>query len=70
MTDDRRAQGRGVIVYLREGSVGVGHHERNGRKMRQDREDHAEAQSRENEWLRDRPRRADPEGSRRHLDQA
>lgn len=43
-------EGRGVIIYLREGSVGVGHHD-NGRKIRQDRESHAEAQSRENEWL-------------------
>jgi 3,4-dihydroxy 2-butanone 4-phosphate synthase/GTP cyclohydrolase II len=43
-------EGRGVIVYLREGSVGVGHHD-NGRKSRQDREAHAEAQSRESEWL-------------------
>jgi 3,4-dihydroxy 2-butanone 4-phosphate synthase/GTP cyclohydrolase II len=43
-------QGRGVIIYLREGSVGVGHHD-NGRKSRKDREAHAEAQSRESEWL-------------------
>ncbi|TCL75909.1 3,4-dihydroxy-2-butanone-4-phosphate synthase [Rhizobium sp. BK251] len=44
-------EGRGIIVYLREGSVGVGHHD-NGRKARQqDREAHAEARSRENEWL-------------------
>lgn len=44
-------EGRGIIVYLREGSVGVGHHD-NGRKARQqDREAHAEARSRDNEWL-------------------
>jgi 3,4-dihydroxy 2-butanone 4-phosphate synthase/GTP cyclohydrolase II len=44
-------EGRGVIVYLREGSVGVGHHD-NGRKARsQGREEHAEAQNRESEWL-------------------
>ena len=41
------AQGRGVIVYLREGSVGVGHRSsaRPG-----DQEDHEEAVSREAEW--------------------
>src|ERR1700754_1712400 len=44
-------EGRGVIVYLREGSVGVGHHD-NGRKSRQTgREEHAEARTRESEWL-------------------
>ncbi|MBW9115766.1 3,4-dihydroxy-2-butanone-4-phosphate synthase [Rhizobium cauense] len=44
-------QGRGIIVYLREGSVGVGHHD-NGRKaLNQGREAHAEAQNRESEWL-------------------
>ncbi|MGG6896592.1 MULTISPECIES: 3,4-dihydroxy-2-butanone-4-phosphate synthase [Rhizobium] len=44
-------EGRGIIVYLREGSVGVGHFD-NGRKSRQTgREAHAEAQTRENEWL-------------------
>ncbi|MBO9097496.1 MULTISPECIES: 3,4-dihydroxy-2-butanone-4-phosphate synthase [unclassified Rhizobium] len=43
-------EGRGIIVYLREGSVGVGHHD-NGRKTRQDREAHAEAQTRDSEWL-------------------
>lgn len=41
------AEGRGVIVYLREGSVGVGHHD-TGRK---DREGHGTARSRESEWL-------------------
>lgn len=42
------AEKRGVIVYLREGSVGVGHQPRN----RPDNagEGHAEAQQRENEW--------------------
>jgi 3,4-dihydroxy 2-butanone 4-phosphate synthase / GTP cyclohydrolase II len=44
------AEGRGIIVYLREGSVGVGHHD-NGRKVRKDQESHAQAQHRENEWL-------------------
>ena len=44
-------EGRGVIVYLREGSVGVGHKD-NGRKaLGQGREAHAEAQNRESEWL-------------------
>ncbi len=43
-------EGRGVIIYLREGSVGVGQTE-HGRKMRQDQEAHAEAQARESEWL-------------------
>ncbi|MGR6466541.1 3,4-dihydroxy-2-butanone-4-phosphate synthase [Rhizobium sp. PAMB 3182] len=40
-------EGRGVIVYLREGSVGVGHHD-TGRKGR---EGHDTARSRESEWL-------------------
>lgn len=39
----------GVIVYLREGSVGVGHHVRK-RKMNEGREDHDEAMRRESEW--------------------
>ncbi|MFT3999451.1 MAG: 3,4-dihydroxy-2-butanone-4-phosphate synthase [Rhizobium sp.] len=44
-------EGRGIIVYLREGSVGVGHFD-NGRKSRQTgREVHAEAQTRDSEWL-------------------
>lgn len=44
-------EGRGIIVYLREGSVGVGHFD-NGRKSRQTgREAHAEAQTRDSEWL-------------------
>lgn len=38
---------RGVIVYLREGSVGVGHQERNRLAAQ---EDHAEALRRESEW--------------------
>jgi 3,4-dihydroxy 2-butanone 4-phosphate synthase / GTP cyclohydrolase II len=38
---------RGVIVYLREGSVGVGHQTRN---RPEPGEDHAEAKVRENEW--------------------
>ncbi|OCJ11585.1 3,4-dihydroxy-2-butanone-4-phosphate synthase [Rhizobium sp. AC27/96] len=44
-------EGRGIIVYLREGSVGVGHFD-NGRKARQaERESHTEAQARDSEWL-------------------
>ncbi len=46
-------QGRGVIVYLREGSVGVGQASdpsRNRKKTAID-EDHAQARSREHEWL-------------------
>jgi 3,4-dihydroxy 2-butanone 4-phosphate synthase/GTP cyclohydrolase II len=41
--------GRGVIVYLREGSVGVAHQSRN-RPAGDDREEHAEALRRESEW--------------------
>ena len=43
-------EGRGVIVYLREGSVGVGSVEHN-RKMGHGREGHSEAKQREAEWL-------------------
>ncbi|AYC99891.1 3,4-dihydroxy-2-butanone-4-phosphate synthase [Neorhizobium sp. NCHU2750] len=43
-------EGRGVIIYLREGSVGVGQTD-TGRKVRQGQEAHAEAQARESEWL-------------------
>jgi len=39
---------RGVIVYLREGSVGVGHKDRN--RPAQEGEGHEEARRRENEW--------------------
>ncbi|MEX3007933.1 3,4-dihydroxy-2-butanone-4-phosphate synthase [Hoeflea sp. TYP-13] len=42
--------GRGVIVYLREGSVGVGNFG-NGRTAAGEREAHEEAMARENEWL-------------------
>ena len=42
--------GRGVIVYLREGSVGVGQSDR-ARKVRSAAEDHEQAKSREHEWL-------------------
>ncbi|MCP8895033.1 3,4-dihydroxy-2-butanone-4-phosphate synthase [Shinella daejeonensis] len=42
--------GRGVIVYLREGSVGVGVSQ-TARKGKLDRESHEEARARENEWL-------------------
>jgi 3,4-dihydroxy 2-butanone 4-phosphate synthase / GTP cyclohydrolase II len=43
------AHGRGVIVYLREGSVGVGH--QNSGRAALGTEDHDEAKARENEWL-------------------
>ncbi|WFU48332.1 3,4-dihydroxy-2-butanone-4-phosphate synthase [Sinorhizobium terangae] len=43
-------EGRGVIVYLREGSVGVGVSQ-TARKGKHDREVHSEAQARESEWL-------------------
>jgi 3,4-dihydroxy 2-butanone 4-phosphate synthase/GTP cyclohydrolase II len=43
-------EGRGVIVYLREGSVGVGSVEHN-RKLGHGREGHSEAAQREAEWL-------------------
>ena len=41
---------RGVIVYLREGSVGVGHHESRNRRKTGGEEAHAEALRRESEW--------------------
>lgn len=44
------AEGRGVIVYLREGSVGVGISQ-TARKGKHEREVHSEAQERESEWL-------------------
>jgi GTP cyclohydrolase II/RimJ/RimL family protein N-acetyltransferase len=43
-------QGRGVIVYLREGSVGVGVIT-TARAGKHEREEHSEAQARESEWL-------------------
>jgi 3,4-dihydroxy 2-butanone 4-phosphate synthase/GTP cyclohydrolase II len=43
-------EGRGVIIYLREGSVGVGAVEHN-RKIGQGREGHEQAKAREAEWL-------------------
>ena len=43
------ARQRGVIVYLREGSVGVAHQDRR-RPVAEDREDHEEARRRESEW--------------------
>lgn len=43
-------KGRGIIVYLREGSVGVGV-STTARGGKHDREDHSEAQARESEWL-------------------
>lgn len=42
-------KGRGVIVYLREGSVGVGHQDRN-RPAHGEAESHEEALRRESEW--------------------
>lgn len=42
-------QRRGVIVYLREGSVGVAHQNRN-RPVNAEQETHAEALRRESEW--------------------
>jgi 3,4-dihydroxy 2-butanone 4-phosphate synthase/GTP cyclohydrolase II len=42
--------GRGAIVYLREGSVGVGASQ-TARKGKHDGEGHDEAQARESEWL-------------------
>lgn len=41
---------RGVIVYLREGSTGVGSHGGRNRQAGGEREDHEEARRRENEW--------------------
>ncbi|KPF46775.1 3,4-dihydroxy-2-butanone-4-phosphate synthase [Rhizobium sp. G187] len=43
-------KGRGIIVYLREGSVGVGA-STTARTGKHDREGHQEAQARESEWL-------------------
>lgn len=43
-------EGRGVVIYLREGSVGVGP-QASRRTAVQDGEAHAEAQAREDEWL-------------------
>jgi 3,4-dihydroxy 2-butanone 4-phosphate synthase/GTP cyclohydrolase II len=48
LMDDMGRQKRGVIVYLREGSVGVGQQPRRARGA--DGEDHDEAQRRESEW--------------------
>jgi 3,4-dihydroxy 2-butanone 4-phosphate synthase/GTP cyclohydrolase II len=41
---------RGVIVYLREGSVGVGHHQSRNRRKAGGEEAHEEALRRESEW--------------------
>ena len=43
-----KSEGRGIVVYLREGSVGVGH--RGPRPTSTENEEHAEAQAREDEW--------------------
>ncbi|WP_099865202.1 3,4-dihydroxy-2-butanone-4-phosphate synthase [Pararhizobium haloflavum] len=49
---ERIAQhGRGVVVYLREGSVGVGHQDSGREHLSEDQEAHAEAKQRESEWL-------------------
>ncbi|MEO3998426.1 3,4-dihydroxy-2-butanone-4-phosphate synthase [Mesorhizobium sp. CAU 1732] len=44
------AEKRGVVVYLREGSVGVGHADRKRPAPTGDREAHEEALRRESEW--------------------
>ena len=44
-------RGRGVIVYLREGSVGVGNFGSGRSASSEDRETHDEAKRRESEWL-------------------
>ena len=44
-------EGRGIIVYLREGSVGVGHHETGRKAVQGNRESHAQAETRDTEWL-------------------
>jgi len=53
MMDVMSESGRGVIVYLREGSVGVSanHARLKDALISTDREDHETAQSREDEWL-------------------
>ncbi|MGI9352604.1 MAG: 3,4-dihydroxy-2-butanone-4-phosphate synthase [Rhizobiaceae bacterium] len=54
MLNKMATAGRGVIVYLREGSVGVaagGHSRWKDTLQSGDREDHGTAQSREDEWL-------------------
>ncbi len=43
-------EGGGVIIYLREGSVGVGQTD-HGCKLHQDQERHSKTQARESEWL-------------------
>ena len=61
-------QRRGVIVYLREGSVGVAHQAPQPAGDRGRRGPRGSAPARER-MARDRPRRADPQGSRHFLDQ-
>jgi 3,4-dihydroxy 2-butanone 4-phosphate synthase / GTP cyclohydrolase II len=48
--DKMAAEGRGVVIYLREGSVGVGP-QASRRSALIEGEGHAEAQAREDEWL-------------------
>jgi 3,4-dihydroxy 2-butanone 4-phosphate synthase / GTP cyclohydrolase II len=48
--DKMAAEGRGVVIYLREGSVGVGP-QASRRTALVEGEGHAEAQAREDEWL-------------------
>lgn len=45
------AEGRGAVIYLREGSVGVGRQASRRSANADEREGHAEAQAREDEWL-------------------
>ena len=45
------SEGRGVIVYLREGSVGVRETEDGGPAFGDEREAHGKARTREEEWL-------------------
>src|SRR5690606_42117424 len=48
---DFAARGRGLIVYLREGSVGVARHARRPRAdLETETEGHGSAQSREEQW--------------------
>ena len=58
---------RGVVIYLREGSVGVAHSGRN-RPVSEERETHDEARRREAEWREIGLGCANPQGSRRTVD--
>ncbi|MEC6999531.1 hypothetical protein VXQ18_05860 [Brucella abortus] len=66
-------EGRGILVYLREGSVGVRSDHRDARAreaLQGEHEAHAEAVARRGRMAPDRPWRADFEGSRRFLHRA